>query len=230
MNKQVLVLEHIHKSYMQGKTKLHILQGANLVIHEGEVVALVGPSGAGKSTLLQIAGLLDHADSGTVTINGTTCTHADDATRTRLRRDEIGFVYQAHHLLPEFTALENVLIPQMVSGISKKVAKKHALEVLKFLGLSRRVDHRPQELSGGEQQRVAIARAIVNRPSLLLADEPTGNLDPHTAEDVFQLLLHTAENIGLAVLIVTHNYALASRTHRTITLKEGAIVTTKKTA
>lgn len=222
--KHTLVLSDISKSYKQGKDKLTILNKASLSIVEGEVVALVGPSGSGKTTLLQIAGLLDGADSGRIIINGNDCSGASDSVRTKIRQREIGFIYQFHHLLPEFSALENVVIPQMIAGIKKKEAESHAREVLKFLGLAKRESHRPAELSGGEQQRVAIARAIVNRPSILLADEPTGNLDPHTASIVFKLLLETARAARLSVLMVTHNLELAGKVDRAVTLEGGKLV------
>ena len=222
--KNALVLSDISKSYKQGREKLAILKNASLEIAEGEVVALVGPSGSGKTTLLQIAGLLDNADAGKIIINGTDYTKAGDSSRTKTRQKEIGFIYQFHHLLPEFSAMENVVIPQMIGGTKRPEAEKRAHEILKFLGLGKREAHRPSELSGGEQQRVAIARAIVNRPSLLLADEPTGNLDPHTAETVFNLLLDTTRAIGLSVLMVTHNLELANKVDRVITLKDGKLV------
>jgi len=226
--KNTLVLSDVSKSYKQGKDKLVILNKASLEIAEGEVVALVGPSGSGKTTLLQIAGLLDNADSGKVIISGNEYTKVIDSARTKTRQKEIGFIYQFHHLLPEFSALENVVIPQMIAGIKKKDAERRAHEVLKFLGLHKRESHRPSELSGGEQQRVAIARAIVNRPSILLADEPTGNLDPHTAGVVFEMLLETARAAKLSVLMVTHNLELASKADRAVTLKDGQIIDASK--
>ncbi len=222
--KYSLELQGVSKSYKQGKEKLVILKNASLQIAEGEVVAFVGPSGSGKTTLLQIAGLLDGADSGKIIINGQDYAKAGDSARTKTRQKEIGFIYQFHHLLPEFSALENIIIPQMIGGAKKKEAAMRAHEVLKFLGLAQREKHRPSELSGGEQQRVAIARAIVNKPSILLADEPTGNLDPHTAAIVFGLLLETARSIGLSVLMVTHNMDLAKKVDRIVTLKDGELV------
>lgn len=224
----VLSLNNITKTFTQGSLKLHVLQGASLQLKAGEMVGLVGASGSGKTTLLQITGLLDKADAGTIKIGEVECSGASDKVRTRLRRDEIGFVYQFHHLLPEFSALENVVIPQMVAGISKKEAVTNAKEVLKYLGLSRRETHRPAELSGGEQQRVAIARAVANKPSILLADEPTGNLDPGTALEVFNLLVNTARDIGLAMLIVTHNTALAAKMDRVLTIRDGALIQKRK--
>jgi lipoprotein-releasing system ATP-binding protein len=187
-------------------------------------VALVGPSGAGKSTLLHIAGLLEHPDAGEVYIDGNGTSTLPDAERTRIRRTEIGFVYQAHHLLPEFSAVENVMLPQMVRGLGKREAYKRASELLSYLGLQERLTHRPAELSGGEQQRVAIARAVANAPRILLADEPTGNLDPHTAEHVFETLRQLVRASGLAAIVATHNLDIASRMDRRVTIREGAVV------
>jgi len=223
MNKTVLSMEKIQKSYYQGHVKLRVLKGISLNVKAGEIVSLVGPSGCGKSTLLQIAGLLDNADSGEIIIDEKKCSHSSDSSRTKMRQNKIGFVYQYHHLMAEFSALENVMIPQMIAGKPKKDSKKKAEKLLKELGLSKRILHRPSQLSGGEQQRVAIARAMANDPALLLADEPTGNLDTHTAESVFNLLLEKAKEHGLAMLIATHNKDLASRTHRILNLKEGRI-------
>lgn len=223
-----LSLHNIKRSFTQGNNKLQILKGASLEIKQGEMVALVGPSGSGKSTLLQIAGLLDNADSGKVTIDGKECTNLNDRKRTQVRRDMLGFVYQFHHLLGEFSALENVMIPQMIKGENKIEAERNAAEVLNYFGLKKRLYHRPSELSGGEQQRVAIARAIVNKPALLLADEPTGNLDPHTAEDVLDVLLKASKAMGLSGLIVTHNYELAGKLSRIVALDEGKVVEQKK--
>ena len=188
------------------------------------MVALVGPSGSGKSTLLHIAGLLEKPDSGTITICGEPCSNMDDDNRTRIRRHNLGFVYQHHHLLPEFSALENISIPQIIAGKSKVVSRKRATEMLEWLGLSERSTHRPARLSGGEQQRVAIGRALSNAPKLLLADEPTGNLDPHTADEVFDVFMRLARGTGLTALIATHNPQLASRMDRIITLHEGYVV------
>ena len=228
MSKQtILSLQKVRKSFNQGNKRLVILRDASLEIKAGEVVGLVGPSGSGKTTLLQIAGLLDNAGAGKVVINGKECTNANDKVRTTIRRDEIGFIYQFHHLLPEFTALENICIAQSIAGVGKIEAEHNAKEVLKFLGLAKRMSHKPSELSGGEQQRVAIARAIVNKPSLLLADEPTGNLDPDTADHVFKLLVETARAIGLAVMIVTHNIELAKKMDRVVTIKDGTVVKKK---
>lgn len=224
----VLELNNVKKSFEQGNSKLHILKGANLEIKTGEMVALVGPSGSGKTTLLQIAGLLDNPDSGKISIAGIDCAKANDSKRTSIRRDTLGFVYQFHHLLGEFSALENVIIPQMLKGATREAANDHAAEVLSYFGLKRRMQHRPSELSGGEQQRVAIARAIVNKPALLLADEPTGNLDPHTAGEVLDILLKASKAMELAGLIVTHNYDLASKLDRIIALEDGKLVEKKK--
>lgn len=223
-NTPVFLLEHITKSYRQGRGTLDVIKDASLEIHKGEIVALVGPSGSGKSTLLQIAGLLDNADSGEVVINHMNCSRLNDKERTRMRREAIGFVYQFHHLLPEFTACENVAVPQVIAGKKPKEAKEKATQLLERLGLKERVKHFPSQLSGGEQQRVAIARALANNPALLLADEPTGNLDPTTAGKVFDVLLETARDMGQAALIVTHNYDLAKYMDRVVTLKEGVLV------
>jgi lipoprotein-releasing system ATP-binding protein len=220
----VLVLKNIKKSYQQGHVNLHILKGASLEIKPGKLTALVGPSGSGKSTLLQMAGLLDNPDSGKIFINGTDCSQIKDAGRTSIRRDTLGFVYQFHHLLGEFSALENVMIPQTIRRVSKQEAEHNAAEILHYFGLKSRLHHRPSELSGGEQQRVAIARAIVNKPSLLLADEPTGNLDPTTASEVLDVLLKASQAMDLAALIVTHNYDLANRLDHIVALEDGKIV------
>jgi lipoprotein-releasing system ATP-binding protein len=224
----VLQMQGINKGYTrkengQGES-LSILRDASLTLHAGEVVALVAPSGTGKSTLLHIAGLLEPADSGVMRIFGHDVTHLSEAQRTVLRAKEIGFVYQFHHLLPELSSLENVVLPQLIRGLEPREAKDRARELLAFLGLKERLTHRPSELSGGEQQRVAIARAVANAPRLLLADEPTGNLDPKTAEHVFQTLLTLARASGLAALVATHNLHLAARMDRQITLKDGAVV------
>lgn len=220
----IVSLEGISKSFRQGGEELAILQEASLAINAGEIVALVGPSGSGKSTLLQIAGLLDKTDSGIVTINGQDCTHASDQERTKLRRESLGFVYQFHHLLPEFSAIENVMLPLMIAGVAKKTARERAMAMLEKVGLKDRVLHRPAELSGGEQQRTAIARALVGQPTLLLADEPTGNLDPHTAAAIFALLLECVHTLQLAALIVTHNHELARQMHRVVAISEGKLV------
>ncbi len=209
---------------MQGPREINVLRGANLEIWPGQTVALVGPSGAGKSTLLHILGLLERPDSGSVVIGGEECGALDDAARTRVRRSEVGFIYQFHHLLVEFSALENVVLPQRIAGLERKEAERRACDLLKIFGLADRADHRPAELSGGEQQRVAIARAVANAPKLLLADEPTGNLDPPTAERVFQQLLQFVRKAGLAAIIATHNLELAQRMDRVVQLEDGLLL------
>ncbi|WP_029355814.1 ABC transporter ATP-binding protein [Bosea sp. 117] len=219
-----LRLQGIERRYTQGAGTLDILRGASLSVEEGQSVALVAPSGTGKSTLLHIAGLLEHQDAGEVFVGGQPTAGLPDAERTRIRRTDIGFVYQFHHLLPEFSAGENVMLPQMIRGLSRKEASARASELLSYLGLGKRLEHRPGELSGGEQQRVAIARAVANAPRLLLADEPTGNLDPHTADHVFRALQQLVEATGLAAIIATHNLDLAARMHRRVTLREGRLV------
>jgi len=220
----ILFLHSVERHYRQGDATLDILTGAELAIWAGQSVALVAPSGAGKSTLLHIAGLLEHPDHGDVYIDGRATAVLSDHERTRIRRNEIGFVYQSHHLLPEFTALENVLLPQMIRGLARSEAKKRATELLDYLGLRERLNHRPAELSGGEQQRVAIARAVANAPRILLADEPTGNLDVHTADHVFAALTQLVRASGLATIIATHNMELAARMDRRVTIKEGKVV------
>jgi len=219
-----LRLQGIERRYVQGEGTLEILRGVDFSVEEGQSVALVAPSGTGKSTLLHIAGLLEHQDGGEVTIGSTPTAGLGDADRTRIRRLDIGFVYQFHHLLPEFSALENVMLPQMIRGLSRKESASRAKELLGYLGLGKRLEHRPGELSGGEQQRVAIARAVANAPRVLLADEPTGNLDPHTADHVFGALSQLVEATGLAAVIATHNLALADRMHRRVTLQDGVVV------
>ena len=220
----ILYLHQVERHYSQGETTLDILRGADLALWPGQSVALVGPSGAGKSTLLHLAGLLEHPDSGEVYIAGQATAHLPDAERTRIRRTDIGFVYQSHHLLPEFTALENVMLPQLIRGLGRSEAKKRAIELLDYLGLKARVSHRPAEMSGGEQQRVAIARAVANAPRILLADEPTGNLDVHTAEHVFTAFTQLVRASGLATIIATHNMDIAARMDRRVTLREGLVV------
>jgi lipoprotein-releasing system ATP-binding protein len=219
-----LFLSQVARRYPQAGGFLEILRGADLAVWPGELVALVAPSGTGKSTLLHVAGLLEQPDGGEVYVGGLATAAMDDGERTRLRREDIGFVYQFHHLLPEFSALENVVMPQLIRGLSRGAARGRAEELLGFLGLSERLDHRPSELSGGEQQRVAIARAVANAPRLLLADEPTGNLDPHTAGHVFSTLVALVRASGLGALIATHNMELAGRMDRRITLHEGEVV------
>ncbi len=220
----VLQVVSLERTYMQGDKALHVLRGASAEIYEGEAVALVGPSGSGKSSLLHMAGLLEKPGGGSVLLNGTDCTVLSDGKRTRVRRTQIGFVYQFHNLLPEFSALENVMMPQLLAGVGKKDAKKRALELLSSFGLLDRATHRPAELSGGEQQRVAIARAVANKPSVLLADEPTGNLDPHTADRVFEELIYFIRASGVAALMATHNLDLANRMDRILQLEDGLLV------
>jgi lipoprotein-releasing system ATP-binding protein len=222
--KTVLKLENVDRHYGQGDTVLSILKGANFELRAGEIVALVAPSGTGKSTLLHLAGLLEHPDSGEIFINGESCGNLPDERRTAIRRGDIGFVYQFHHLLPEFSALENIMMPQLIGGLSKKDAQERAAQLLDYMRIGHRATHRPSELSGGEQQRVAIARAVANAPLLLLADEPTGNLDPETASYVFDALEALVRQSGLAALIATHNHDLASRMDRRVTIEGGRIV------
>ena len=217
-------LRGVSKAYRSGDSVLQVLEGADLVLHAGEIVALVAPSGTGKSTLLHLAGLLEQPDAGTVLVDGRDAGKLPDTERTAIRRDRIGFVYQAHHLLGEFTALENVVLPQMVAGAARAGARDRARGLLDGFGLSGRLDHLPGKLSGGEKQRVAIARALANAPGVLLADEPTGNLDVGTSGLVFDLLLHTVREQGVAALIATHNPELAARMDRRVTLKDGRIV------
>ena len=219
-----LHLQDLQRAYAQGSRIIEVLKGATASLYAGETVALLGPSGAGKSTLLHIAGLLERPDGGAVVINGVDCVKLGDSERTRMRRSEIGFVYQFHHLLPEFSALENIVLPQLILGLSRAEAEERATQLLDSLGISERGDHRPAQLSGGEQQRVAIARAVANGPRLLLAAEPTGNLDPPTAERVFEQLLSLVRQSGVAALIATHNLELAARMDRTLRLKEGHLV------
>lgn len=224
MSEAVLRLQGIEKVYKRGEAgEVAVLQGADLVLQKGEVVALVAPSGSGKSTLLHIAGLLDTPDAGTVEIAGEDVTGAGDRQRTLVRRRDLGFVYQFHHLLPEFTALENIVLPQLAEGVREKDAKLHAEKLLDHMGLAGRMEHRPGALSGGEQQRVAIARALANGPKVLLADEPTGNLDPATSDRVFSALMDLVRETGLAALIATHNPDLAAKMDRTITLDGGKL-------
>jgi lipoprotein-releasing system ATP-binding protein len=222
--KPTLKLARIARRYREGDGFLEILRGAEAELWPHQSVALVAPSGAGKSTLLHIAGLLERPDGGEVVIEGTPTSILSDARRTALRRNRIGFVYQFHHLLPEFTAVENVMTPQMIAGLNRKEARRRALELLDYLGLAPRASHRPSELSGGEQQRVAIARAVANAPALLLADEPTGNLDPQTADRVFMALMSLVRATGLSALIATHNLDLAARMDRRLTLRDGLLV------
>ena len=215
----ILALDGIGKSYNRGKvSEVQVLHGASVRLARGEVVALVAPSGAGKSTLLHIAGLLDSADEGRVVLDGIDMTRLDDATRTAARRQDVGFIYQFHHLLPEFSALENIILPQLANGVSRRAAEQRARDLLERVGVGPRAGHRPAALSGGEQQRVAFCRALANGPKLLLADEPTGNLDPETSDQVFGVLMEVVRETGLSALIATHNPGLAARMDRTLRL------------
>lgn len=224
MSAPILELSGVTRHYREGEARLDILNGVDLQLFSGQTVALVAPSGAGKSTILHIAGLLERPDDGEVFVDGNPTSGMSDNDRTRLRRTAIGFVYQFHHLLPEFSALENVVLPQTIRGLGRQEAASRASELLDYLRLGARLRHLPSELSGGEQQRVAIARAVANAPHVLLADEPTGNLDPRTAEHVFATLMTLARNTGLAALIATHNLDLADQMDRRVTLYDGRIV------
>lgn len=219
-----IYLHDIKRQYIQGAATLTILDEARLAMWPGQSVALVAPSGSGKSTLLHIAGLLEHPDEGEVFVGGTATSALSDADRTQIRRTEIGFVYQSHRLLPEFSALENVMLPQMIRGLKRKETIARATEILAYLGLGDRITHRPAELSGGEQQRVAIARAVANAPRVLFADEPTGNLDPHTADHVFGALMQLVRATDVAMLIATHNMELAGRMDRRVSLEDGKVI------
>jgi len=223
-NPPALWLENIERRYGRGETVIEVLSGADLALWPGQSVALIAPSGAGKSTLLHLAGLLETPDAGEVHVGGAATAKMSDDQRTALRRTEIGFVYQFHHLLPEFSAAENIVLPQMIRGLPRAEARARASELLDYLGLAERENHRPAELSGGEQQRVAIARAVANAPRVLLADEPTGNLDPKTADHVFATLTSLVKASRVAALIATHNLDLASRMDRRVTLREGRVV------
>jgi lipoprotein-releasing system ATP-binding protein len=220
----ILFLQGIDRHYRQGDVVLEILKGAELAVWPGQSIALVAPSGAGKSTLLHVAGLLEQADAGEVYVDQIATSPLSDAERTRIRRSEIGFVYQFHHLLMEFSAIENVMMPQMIRGLPRSEAVRRATDLLGYLGLKERLTHRPAELSGGEQQRVAIARAVANAPRILLADEPTGNLDPRTSDHVFSALTQLVQASGLAVVVATHNMDIAARMDRRVTLREGLVV------
>ena len=223
MNEPVLVTRELKRSFTQGGVTIEVLRGIDFAIAPGEIVALLGPSGSGKSTLLQAVGLLEGGFEGSIRLQGEEASELDDDGRTRLRRDLLGFVYQFHHLLPEFTAMENVVLPQLVHGAEAPAARERAEQLLGTLGLSKRLDHRPSKLSGGEQQRVAVARALANRPPLVLADEPTGNLDEHTADAVFAEFLKLVRGEGSAALVATHNERLASRMDRVVRLHEGRL-------
>ena len=220
----VLFLHGVSRTYSQGSAALEVLKNAELALWPGQSVALVAPSGAGKSTLLHLAGLLEHPDTGEVYVDKIPTSRMPDSERTRIRRTEIGFVYQFHHLLPEFSAVENIMLPQMIRGLGRKEANRRALELLAYLGLRNRATHRPSELSGGEQQRVAIARAVANAPRILLADEPTGNLDPQKADHVFKAITQLVRASGLAMLCATHNMEIAGRMDRRVTLRNGLVV------
>ncbi|MCB1438698.1 MAG: ABC transporter ATP-binding protein [Nitratireductor sp.] len=225
MSEPVLRLDGVSRTYHEAHGKeIRVLDATDCELHGGEMVALVAPSGAGKSTLLHIAGLLERPDSGDVVISGYSTRDLAERLRTAMRRNDIGFIYQFHHLLPEFSAVENLMIPQMLRGASKQAARERGMELLEFMGIAARASHRPSELSGGEQQRVAIARAVANKPKVLLADEPTGNLDPGTSERVFSMLEKLVHANGLAALIATHNHDLARRMDRAITLANSKIV------
>jgi lipoprotein-releasing system ATP-binding protein len=219
-----LALQKVVRTFRQGTEVLEVLRGVDLAVRPGEIVALVGPSGAGKSTLLHIAGLLERPDGGEVLVEGAPCGRLGDDARTRVRRGNLGFVYQFHHLLPEFSALENVMLPQMIAGLARGEARRRARQLLAMVGLETRESHRPARLSGGEQQRVAIARAVANAPRVLLADEPTGNLDHHTADAVFAHLLALVRQAKLAALVATHNLELARRMDWVLELRDGVLV------
>ncbi|KUP92755.1 ABC transporter ATP-binding protein [Tritonibacter horizontis] len=224
MSEITLQLEGLTKTYLPGTPgEIQVLRGADLTLRAGEVVALVAPSGAGKSTLLQIAGLLDTADGGRVCIGGQDMAGAGERKRTAVRRQDVGFVYQFHHLLPEFTALENIVLPQLADGVPQRQAEARGADLLALVGLAGRAAHRPAALSGGEQQRVAVCRALANRPRILLADEPTGNLDPATSDQVFDVLLQLVAETGLSALIATHNLELAARMNRVLRLENGVL-------
>ncbi|MBX6368639.1 MAG: ABC transporter ATP-binding protein [Rhodospirillales bacterium] len=224
MSSPALELRGVERTYRQASETLPVLRGVSFALQPGELVALVGPSGAGKSTLLHVAGLLERPDAGDVLIDGKSCGRMSDGERTEMRRTHLGFVYQFHHLLPEFSALENVMLPQMIAGVPRAKAEERARSLLGMVGLASRESHRPARLSGGEQQRVAIVRALANQPRVLLGDEPTGNLDPHTADDVCAALIDIVRRTGLAALIATHNYDLAGRMDRILQIEEGIVV------
>ncbi|MEZ6000511.1 ABC transporter ATP-binding protein [Hyphomonas sp.] len=220
----VLELSGINRAYKTAAGELNVLSGAELKLQAGELVGLIGPSGSGKSTLLHTAGLLERPEAGTVLLDGVDCLRLDDKARTALRRSKIGFVYQFHHLLPEFNAADNVAMPLMIAGVARKEARAKAAELLAEMGLDHRAHHQPAQMSGGEQQRVAIARALANTPRLVIADEPTGNLDPATTERVFATFIKMAREEGAAVLVATHNHALTAHMDRVLTLEDGKLV------
>jgi lipoprotein-releasing system ATP-binding protein len=223
MSEPVLVTRDLKRSFTQGDVTIAVLRGVDLAVQPGEIVALLGPSGSGKSTLLQAVGLLEGGFEGSIRLNGEEAAELDDDGRTRLRRDLLGFVYQFHHLLPEFNAVENVILPQLVSGADPRSARERAEQLLGALGLSQRLDHRPAKLSGGEQQRVAVARALANKPPLVLADEPTGNLDEHTADTVFAEFLALVRGERTAALVATHNQRIAAKMDRVVRLHDGRL-------
>jgi lipoprotein-releasing system ATP-binding protein len=224
MSQAILKLVKIKKDFFQADQKIEAIKSADLEIKKGELVALIGPSGSGKTTLLQIAGLLDVASSGQILINGIDASSANDKTRTQLRKNHIGFVYQFHHLLPEFSAVENVALPLLIQGVDKNIALKKAEKTLQEVGLADRLNHKPAELSGGQQQRVALARAVITKPSLILADEPTGNLDSELSQKIFELLRELVKNYEIGCLVVTHNLELAKKTDRVVSIRDGVIV------
>ena len=223
MSEPILVTGDLRRSFTQGEVTIDVLRGVDLAIQPGEIVALLGPSGSGKSTLLQAVGLLEGGFTGSIRLKGEEASQLDDDGRTRLRRELLGFVYQFHHLLPEFNAVENVVLPQLVRGTDAQAAHKRAKDLLGTLGLGERLEHRPSKLSGGEQQRVAVARALANKPPIVLADEPTGNLDEHTADAVFAEFLTMVRDEGTAALVATHNERLAARMDRVVRLHEGRL-------
>jgi lipoprotein-releasing system ATP-binding protein len=227
MSEPVLATRGLKRSFIQGDVTIEVLRGIDLAVQPGEIVALVGPSGSGKSTMLQAVGLLEGGFEGSIRLQGEEAAALDDDGRTRLRRDLLGFVYQFHHLLPEFNAVENVVLPQLVHGAEPEAARERAAQLLGALGLAQRLDHRPSKLSGGEQQRVAVARALANKPPLVLADEPTGNLDEHTADAVLTEFLNLVRGEGSAALVATHNERLASKMDRVLRLHEGRLETAR---
>jgi lipoprotein-releasing system ATP-binding protein len=223
MSEPILITSGLERSFVQGDVTIEVLRGVDLAIQPGEIVALLGPSGSGKSTLLQAVGLLEGGFKGSIRLDGEEASRLDDEGRTRVRRNLLGFVYQFHHLLPEFNAVENVVLPQLVRGTDPAAARTRAEQLLGVLGLSQRLDHRPSKLSGGEQQRVAVARALANKPPLILADEPTGNLDEHTADTVFAEFLNLVRGEGCAALVATHNERIAAKMDRVVRLHEGRL-------